>query len=62
MMFFLKARGKSEWKKRKREERDHGDTKMLPDKAQTEMTGFVEPYVTFKDEIFPNYGEAITEN
>ena len=41
---------------------DHGDTKMLPDKAQTEMTGFVGPYVTIKDEIFPNYGEAINEN
>ena len=39
-----------------------GETKMLSDSGQTEMTSFVGPYVTFKDEIFPNYGEAITEN
>ena len=41
---------------------DHSETKMISDRVQTEMTSFVGPYVTFIDEIFPNYGESITEN
>ena len=57
-----KRKERMEEEEERRKSIDHGETKMVSDSIQTEMTGFVGPYVTFKDEMFPCCEEALTEN
>ena len=57
-----KRKERMEEEEERRKSIDHDETKMVSDSIQTEMTGFVGPYVTFKDEMFPCCGEALTEN
>ena len=46
-----KRKERMEEEEERRKSIDHGETKMVSDSIQTEMTGFVGPYVTFKGAI-----------